>query len=1048
MRLKRIMFLLAAIIICVYTIMQSGAASLEQVLAETVTSNLAPVAISDNGKYLLDVNGEPFFWMGDTAWEMHHRLTREEIVTYLDDRQQKGITVILFMIPFFDLADEPQHDNRYGDIPFIDQDITQPNESYFQLVDFSLTEMEKRGITAGFVPLWGFVIAGKNGFKVSDADVSTYAQWLSNRYKERKNIIWISGGDTGVDPQWAILGRELKTADPEKLVTFHPGRDGISSYHMWGDADWLDFHMTQTGHSPNLAANYKTINSVYNSSSKPILNGEPAYEDIRVKIPNKDPFKMPPHQVRKAAYWSLLAGGFGHVYGHVEIIQFAAAMPDQPFTYGADSYWMEALDAPGVNQISYLSSLLRSVPWHTFSPRQNLIVSANPIGPAHIRAARSADLSRAFIYFPERQSAKIQLAELVGPLKVRWFDPSTGQAQQAGIVEATGSVAFTAPFAEDSLLILEPAVDPTATHTPLPPTATATEALPTLTPTATPDPAATNTPTATTAASTATATSTPTPTHTPVLPTATPTQAAVNNCLPQPGETLINGGFEDGSGDWSFSTDGSGSFSVSAPAYSCGLAARVRINVRGKVMQFYQLGVPLKANTAYRLTYAAFSESGNDLTAELLKHTSPYTNYGLSQTVNLGTGWQLYSVDFTTSGFTNEVNDGRLRFRLYGKNNDTYWIDAVSLVEVSAAAPTETATATSSAAATSTPTATLTHTPTATPVSVPTDTPTATETATPDPAATNTPTATTAASTATATSTPTPTHTPMLPTATPTQAAVNNCLPQPGETIINGSFEDGSGDWSFSTDGSGSFSVSAPAYSCGLAARVRINVRGKVMQFYQLGVPLKANTAYRLTYAAFSESGNDLTAELLKHTSPYTNYGLSQTVNLGTGWQLYSVDFTTSGFTNEINDGRLRFRLYGKNNDTYWIDAVSLQEIGAPASAAAPTSPVQNPSGFWTALRDLSDRISSLAAALSPNQPATARQSPLVSNSNRASNPAAWRSQSKIERCCWCQYLPVFAMSVLELSAAVPKPGWHHGSRHSYWRYARKSGFRNRRRHG
>lgn len=111
---------------------QSSSVPLKRAAADAANSNLAPVGINDNGKYLVDADSDPFFWMGNTAWEMHHRLTREEIETYLDDRQQKGINVILFKILFFELEDEPQHDNRYGDIPFIDQDITQPNEDFFQ----------------------------------------------------------------------------------------------------------------------------------------------------------------------------------------------------------------------------------------------------------------------------------------------------------------------------------------------------------------------------------------------------------------------------------------------------------------------------------------------------------------------------------------------------------------------------------------------------------------------------------------------------------------------------------------------------------------------------------------------------------------------------------------------------------------------------------------------------------------------------------------------------------------------------------------------------
>jgi len=42
--------------------------------------------VSDNGRFLVTESGEPFFWLGDTAWELFHRLTREEASEYLYER--------------------------------------------------------------------------------------------------------------------------------------------------------------------------------------------------------------------------------------------------------------------------------------------------------------------------------------------------------------------------------------------------------------------------------------------------------------------------------------------------------------------------------------------------------------------------------------------------------------------------------------------------------------------------------------------------------------------------------------------------------------------------------------------------------------------------------------------------------------------------------------------------------------------------------------------------------------------------------------------------
>ena len=34
--------------------------------------------VSENQRFLVYADGKPFFWLGDTAWELFHRLNREE----------------------------------------------------------------------------------------------------------------------------------------------------------------------------------------------------------------------------------------------------------------------------------------------------------------------------------------------------------------------------------------------------------------------------------------------------------------------------------------------------------------------------------------------------------------------------------------------------------------------------------------------------------------------------------------------------------------------------------------------------------------------------------------------------------------------------------------------------------------------------------------------------------------------------------------------------------------------------------------------------------
>ena len=57
------------------------------IAASTQAADAAPrLKVSDNKRFLVKEDGSPFFYLGDTAWELFHRLNREEADKYLDNR--------------------------------------------------------------------------------------------------------------------------------------------------------------------------------------------------------------------------------------------------------------------------------------------------------------------------------------------------------------------------------------------------------------------------------------------------------------------------------------------------------------------------------------------------------------------------------------------------------------------------------------------------------------------------------------------------------------------------------------------------------------------------------------------------------------------------------------------------------------------------------------------------------------------------------------------------------------------------------------------------
>jgi hypothetical protein len=280
--------------------------------------------ITPNRRFLQYADGTPFFYLGDTAWELFHRLTLAEADRYLTNRAAKGFTVIQAVaLAELEGLTTP---NANGDIPFHDQDPTRPNEAYFRHVDAIVARANELGLFIGLLPTWGayWRQSGWNANPIFTPESAySYGQFLGERYRD-SGLIWILGGDRNVtnDEELAIitsLAAGLTAGDGgSHLKTFHPIGPGRSA-ELFPDAAWLDFHMCQSSHGAHDHDNGLFIEADYALTPiKPTLDGEPRYETIPVGFyfQNYNRYdRFDAYDVRQAAYWALLAGACGHTYG-------------------------------------------------------------------------------------------------------------------------------------------------------------------------------------------------------------------------------------------------------------------------------------------------------------------------------------------------------------------------------------------------------------------------------------------------------------------------------------------------------------------------------------------------------------------------------------------------------------------------------------------------------------------------------------------------------------------------------------------------------------
>jgi hypothetical protein len=238
-------------------------------------------------------------------------------------------------------------------------------------------------------------------------------------------------------------------------MTFHP-HGGASSSRWFHTDSWLDFNMRQSGHMrQNNADVYQGITHDYSlTPPKPVLDGEPCYEDHPINFdPSNGYFRD--YDVRKAAYWALFAGAFGHTYGHHSIWQMY--MPGLNPICGPDRFWYEALDRPAAGHMLYVRRLMESRPMYNRIPDQSLLVDPTDDLTEHVQATRAADGTYAFIYIPTaNQTVTITMEQLTGAMHASWYNPRTGEVAGIGQFQSSGIQIFTTPAeGPDWVLVLD-----------------------------------------------------------------------------------------------------------------------------------------------------------------------------------------------------------------------------------------------------------------------------------------------------------------------------------------------------------------------------------------------------------------------------------------------------------------------------------------------------------------------------------------------------------------------------------------------------------------
>ena len=302
---------------------------------------LPGLAVSDNKRFLVTADGRPFFWLGDTAWELFHRLNREDAHRYLRNRAERRFTV--------DPGGGARGARRARTTRThtaigrsLDNDPATPDvkdgpaNDYWDHVDFIVDRGRSAGDLHRLAADMGRQVehaAGRRAGGVHAAERRDLRRVARARATRTRRT---SSGSS------AAIGRSKRRAQGD-----HPGHgaraprgrrrrapDHVPSDRRQGSSTcsttttWLDFNMRQNGH---VAGVHRPLRPDARRLRPHAGQAGPRRRaDLRGPsglVQRADLGHSIAGDVRRPLYWDLFSGAFGHTYGHHSVWQMWAPGP-------------------------------------------------------------------------------------------------------------------------------------------------------------------------------------------------------------------------------------------------------------------------------------------------------------------------------------------------------------------------------------------------------------------------------------------------------------------------------------------------------------------------------------------------------------------------------------------------------------------------------------------------------------------------------------------------------------------------------------------------
>jgi hypothetical protein len=412
-------------------------------------------SVGPSGRYFLDQYGKPILVKGDSPWAMMTLLSPQQAQLWFADRQTQGFNAAIISLIGAKANGAPSDDGATFDglLPFVDGDVLQWQEPYWERVTTYLRMAADHGITVILYPIDAWTI-GHSFVPKSIEQCHQYGSKVAQRFRDLPNIMWMSGGDyssadpargSDVDHCIDAMLRGIREAGDGRPFSMQFDPPSISTENPYW-AQRVDWNFVYT-YYPTYKA---TLDAYGHQPAKPALLGEANYE-----YENNQP-ETPPttdETLRRQVLWALTSGAAGEFVGSND--------------WDFHDEWEQRLSTRSLSQITQLRTLFSTFAWWQLVPDtgSELVTAGRGTGMTtdeakdvlendYVTAARTPDGRLAVIYLPNQRTISVNASAMAAGTQAAWIDPTSGRRDPVPM-----SSTFTTPGANaegdhDWLLVL------------------------------------------------------------------------------------------------------------------------------------------------------------------------------------------------------------------------------------------------------------------------------------------------------------------------------------------------------------------------------------------------------------------------------------------------------------------------------------------------------------------------------------------------------------------------------------------------------------------